>query len=133
MPVHYGGHPCEMDEILEIALSSYASREDRRPTPHRRRMALEFQQAWMALAEHAAAIVGQSVPLLLTEIAGRSTVINRYDRITGDAALYAAQRLIRHRKRLSSQNLHRVIERFVELVLGQDRLLAADRIAGTQR
>jgi hypothetical protein len=105
-------HP---DEILEIALSSYASREDRRPTPHRRRMALELQQAWMALAERAAAIVGQSVPLLLTEIAGRSTVINRYDRITGDAALYAAQRLIRHRKRLSSQNLHRVIERFVEL------------------
>jgi hypothetical protein len=105
-------HP---DSILEIALSSYASREDSRPTPYRRRMATEFQRAWMKLAESAAAIVGQSVPLLLTEISGRSAVINRYDRITGDAALYAAQRLIRTRKRMSSQDLHCVIERFIDL------------------
>lgn len=102
------------EEFLEIGLSSYASRVDRRPTAHRRRVAGEFQRAYIALIERAARHSGRAVPLLLTEVAQRSAVINRFDRITGDAALYAARSLIRNRRRLSSEELHLVIERFLD-------------------
>ena len=37
------------------------------------------------------------------------------DRITGDAALYAAKRLIRARRRLSDRELHGIIERYLAL------------------
>jgi len=102
-------------EFIAIAASSYASAADRRVTAYRARRAREFQRRYLELIEAAAGLAGRSVPLLLTELAGRSAVINRYDRITGDGALYAARRLMRCRKRLGAQRLTELIDRFVEL------------------
>jgi hypothetical protein len=103
------------EEFLDIAVSSYASKQDRRLTGHRERRAREFQRTYLELIGKGAELAGTTVPLMLTEIAGRSAVINRYDRITGDSALYAAQRLMRNRKRLTNQQLVETIDRFVEL------------------
>lgn len=100
-------------QVLEMAASTYASAADRKATPHRRRMAGRFLRAYRELIEAAAALTGCAVPLLLNEIAGRSEVINRYDRITGDAAIYAAERLRRDRRRLGPEGLYRIVRRFV--------------------
>ena len=102
-------------ELVEIAASNYATATDRRVTTHRAREARELQRAYLALIESAAAIGDMSVPLLLTEVAGRAAVINRYDRVTGDAALHTARRLVLQRKRLGAQRLTELVERFVEL------------------
>ena len=61
---------------------------------------------------------GVSLASLLDRVARRSAVINRYDRITGDAVEYAAARLIRSRRSLGQEALHAVIE---GLVGHQDR------------
>jgi hypothetical protein len=102
-------------ELIAIAASNYATAADRRITAHRAREARELQRAYLELIETAARCGGISVPLLLTEVAGRSAVINRYDRVTGDAALHVARRLLRQRKRLGAQRLTELVERFVEL------------------
>ena len=107
--------PYSAEEFIEIGASTYASKRDRRLTSPRRRMASEFQRAFWSLVELTSRACRQSVAQTLSAAAHRSAVINRFDRITGDAALYAARRLIRARRRLSERELHSVIERYLDL------------------
>jgi len=103
------------EEFIEVGASSYAQKLDRRVTAARRRMASEFQRRYWTLIEHAAEHLKRSVAWTLSETAHRSAVINRFDRITGDTALYAAKRLIRSRRRLSERELHGIVERYLTL------------------
>jgi hypothetical protein len=105
--------PLAADDVLEIALSSYASPGDRKPTAHRRRMAARFQARYLDLIAAAARVTRRSVPRVLSEVAGRAAAVNRRDRITGDAAIYATQHLVRRRRALGPDGLYRVIDAFV--------------------
>lgn len=100
-------------ELLDLSLSSYATRADRRLTPSRARRARELQRAYLALLAAAARRERRPLRALLAEVARRSAVINRRDRITGDGVDYATARLLRHRRRLGRGRLHRVIAEFV--------------------
>lgn len=99
-------------EFLSAGASTYASRRDRALTPHRARMALEFQRAYRALLEAGARLRGKPSRELLEGVARRSARINRFDRITGDSIEYAASELVRNRSRITNAKLHRVIEAF---------------------
>jgi hypothetical protein len=116
LPLRYAGAPVPLGggEFLEIALSSYAARADRRPTPTRLRMSRRLQGSYLALMRAAALYERRPLAELLREVARRSAVINRRDRITGDGIDYATDRLIRYRRRLSTGKLHRVIAEFVD-------------------
>lgn len=104
--------PVATDIVLDIAASSYATRADRRPSPTKRRRAREFQTAYLALARRAARLTGRPVPAVLADAAARSSTINAYARITGDAIAHAAARLARARKTLGPDGLFEVIDRF---------------------
>jgi len=106
--------PLPVRELLALSLSSYAARADRRDTPTRRRMMARFQRSYLALMRAAAAHERRPLREVLHEVARRSAVINRRDRITGDGVDYATDRLIRYRRRLSSGKLHRVIAAFLD-------------------
>ena len=122
--------PIPAEELLAIAASSYASRADRILTPQRRRMAGELQRAYLALLAAAARAGRLPLATLLDRVARRSAVINRGDRITGDAVEYAAARLIRSRRSLGQDALHAVIE---GLVGHQDRRVSAARNGSAPR
>ena len=111
LPVRYreAAAPIPAEELLAIAASSYASRADRVLTPQRRRMAGELQRAYLALLSAAARAARLPLASLLARVAERSAVINRWDRITGDAVEYAAARLKRSRRSLGHDSLHAVI------------------------
>ncbi len=109
------GEPFTAEEFIEVGASAYASRRDRTLTPPRRRMASEFQRAYWALIELASQGSRKTVAWTLSATAHRSGQINRYDRITGDAAYYAAKRLVAARRVLSEQEFHRVVERYLSL------------------
>jgi hypothetical protein len=108
------GFPVAAKTFIEIASSTYASRADRRLTSHRARMASSFQNSYRSLIECASKRAGRSVPRLLVDLVQRSARINRYARITGDAALHAAKTLIRNRRRLPCDRMYAIISRFVE-------------------
>ena len=110
--------PLAPRSFLEIAASSYASRRDRRVTPHRARMARSFQQSYLELAERAARLERRPLIRVLEHLSERSAVINRAERITGDSATYATQRLIRQRRSLGLRGLYWVLSHFVDT---QDR------------
>jgi len=108
------GHPLPGAEILGIAASSYASRRDRTVTPHRLRVAREFQRAYRELIAIAAQLSAQSELEVLRGVARRAATINRYARITGDSIDFIASRLIRKRRQLTPEQLYRVIDHFVQ-------------------
>jgi hypothetical protein len=116
LPLRYleTGGPLPTSDFLEIGLSGYATKDDRRETAHRCRMAKRFQQAYLELIESAAKRTDRSVPLLLGDIAARSAILNRHDRITGDGALHAVSKLVRNRKRLGPDGVYRVLECFAD-------------------
>jgi hypothetical protein len=105
--------PLPARNILALASSSYATVADRACTPARARRARELQREYLALLHAAARHEGRSLETLLTEVAARSAVINRRERVTGDGVDYAAERLLRRRRRLGNGRLQRVIAEFV--------------------
>jgi hypothetical protein len=113
-----GPTPIPAAELLAIATSSYASRADRALTPQRRRMASELQRAYLALLAAGARTGRMPLATLLERVEQRSAVINRRDRITGDAVEYATERLVRSRRSLGREATHQVME---ALVGHQDR------------
>ena len=104
--------PVSPESILELAVSSYATRADRRPTPTKLRRAREFQSAYLALARRAARITNRPMRTVLAECATRSSTINAYARITGDAVAHAATRLAKARKVLGPDGVFAVVDRF---------------------
>ena len=104
--------PVSPEHILELAASSYATRGDRRPTPSKRRRAREFQSAYLALARRAARLSGRPMRSVLANCATRSSTINAYARITGDAVAHAAARLAKSRKVLGPDGVFAVIDVF---------------------
>ncbi len=116
--------PIPGEELLAIAASSYASRSDRTLTSQRRRMAGELQRAYLALASAGARAGKLSLASLLDCVTDRSAVINRFDRITGDAVELASVRLTRSRRRLGRDTLQDVME---ALVGHQDRRVIRSR------
>lgn len=104
--------PVAQDIVLEIAASSYATRADRRPTPAKRLRARELQSTYLALARRAARLTGRPMRAVLADLATRSSTINAYTRVTGDAVAHAAARLARSRKALGPDGLFEVVDRF---------------------
>jgi hypothetical protein len=104
--------PVAPEEVLDIAASSYATRGDRRVTPLKRRRAREFQSAYRALVRRAARLTGRPIRAVLTDVAIRSSSINAYARITGDAVAHAASRLAKARKALGPDGVFAVVDRF---------------------
>jgi uncharacterized protein YdiU (UPF0061 family) len=105
--------PLTAREFVDVAASSYASRRDRALTPHRRRMASEFQRTYVDLVDAAAQQLGLPFERMLAVVARRAAQIDRRDRITGNGIDYATARVLRCRRSLSSGELHDAIEAFV--------------------
>jgi len=98
--------------FVDLAASSYASRRDRRLFPHRCRMARDLQRHYLALVRAVSRHDGVDEAALLQELAARTAILDPPARMTGDGIDHASALLQRHRRRLSPEQLYRVVERF---------------------
>ncbi len=116
LPVWFqsGGDWMAAEHFIDVMRSDYAEEEDVAITAYRRRQANAFQKAYWRIVERMVKITGQDEYELLDEMVARSTVINRYARVTGDALIYVAQRLMEFDKRVSKTKLHQMFADFVE-------------------
>jgi hypothetical protein len=114
LPLRYLAVPAPLGvrALIELAASSYASRRDREPTRARARHAHELQDAYLELVARSAAVQHCSPREELAEIARRSEIINRRDRITGDSIDYAAAALTRARRELGCDGVYRLVREF---------------------
>jgi uncharacterized protein YdiU (UPF0061 family) len=109
-----GVSPMTPGDFYEIALSDYASRKDRRLNPYRRRLAAQYQSAYLDLIHWVAGRKRRPARAILEEIAPRANRRNPYVRMTGDGLTHATRRLTRNRGRLEPEETYRLIQAFAD-------------------
>lgn len=116
LPVHYLNCDTQMKarQFIDIMKSEYASEQDELLTPARRAKIKEFQTSYHRLYMAVAANLRVSPGEILQGMRERTALINRYDRVTGDAVLYVGERLVKGAKRMPVQSIHAMFQEFVE-------------------
>ena len=116
LPKYYlaGNEVMSAQHFTDILKSDYATSEDVVLTQNRRSMIRQFQKSYWKLVQMTADISGKSIYRTLREIADRSALINRYDRVTGDSIIHVARQMMNSGKHISSDELHQMFNKFVE-------------------
>lgn len=117
-------HPPHLtpEEFYAIALSDYASRQDRRLTLYRRRLAHAYQRSFLDLCRWTARRRDASIESVLIDLAPRARARNPYARMTGDGLTHATRRLTTNRGRLAPEETYRLIQAFADSQDHGDRL-----------
>jgi hypothetical protein len=108
----------EFDEFIEIIKSNYATDEDLKPSRYRNDMIAQFQTSYIELVNRNAKRKGQGVKKTLLDISLRSSVINKYDRVTGDSITTVVDKILSVKPRLDALSIHQTMKDFVRY---QDR------------
>lgn len=114
LPQIYLTRGSELDafEFLEVIKSSYAKKSDLRLTQLRVKQIKRFQSLYMGLVRAVEKHAGTSRSQFLLELTMRSSVINRYDRVTGDSISFIVQKVMRMRPKLNAEELYLLAEQF---------------------
>lgn len=99
-------------EFQEVIKSSYAKRADLKLTAMRVKQINRFQSLYLSMVRAVERTTSQNRSEFLLELTMRSSVINRYDRVTGDSITYIVQKVMRLRPKLSAEELYHLNEHF---------------------
>jgi hypothetical protein len=105
---NYLSHP----EFQEVIKSSYAKKTDLKLTDLRKRQINRFQSSYMALVNTVEKETGTAKNSLLLELTMRSSVINKYDRVTGDSITFIVQKVQKLRPKLTPEELFQLAQEF---------------------
>ncbi|MDA1303083.1 MAG: protein adenylyltransferase SelO family protein, partial [Nitrospirae bacterium] len=115
LPVHL----FEKDTIMapEVFMgtiaSSYANTRDRTLSEAKTRKIHAFQKWYRELVQQTAKKFKTTEREMLLELGMRASIINQYDRITGESILWVTEKVLRERKRLTFDELQKVIQDFM--------------------
>jgi hypothetical protein len=125
---------CSPDEFIGILRSEYATKSDLRIGAGRKRKIREFQEVYSHLIRRAARLKRVGPDKILTTVSGRSQLINRYSRLTGQSAILVSKRIVRESKRLSANSINRMMHEFItEQVLRPEARASVLRPSGSNR
>ncbi|WP_127714276.1 hypothetical protein [Halobacteriovorax sp. HLS] len=102
------------DEFLEVIKSSYATERDLRLNSHRKKMINDFQNYYIELCQVVSKTESYTYEKLLLELTMRSSVINKYDRVTGDSVATIVDKILQYRPKLKPKQLYSLLEKFCE-------------------
>lgn len=118
LPKYYlaGNNPMPPEEFIGILRSEYGMDEDMALTPTRKAKIKRFQELYCGLVGRASHHSHRPVNKLMADIRDRVALINRYDRVTGDAILYVADKMMKAAEKLhmNSALIHDIFREFVE-------------------
>ncbi len=109
-----GGDWMNAEHFVDIMRSDYAEERDVEISSYRRRQVRCFQRLYWQIVEKIALLTVQAEDDLINEVVQRSAVINRYERVTGDALIYVAKQLIKLNNSVNKHVLHQIFEGFVK-------------------
>lgn len=99
-------------EFLEVIKSSYAKKADMKLTEVRKRQINRFQHLYTGLVEALEKEGMGTKSQLLLELTMRSSVINKYDRVTGDSITFIVQKVKKLRPKLKAEELYQLALEF---------------------
>ncbi len=103
------------EEFIDIIRSTYAKKKDiERITKYRADKIEEFQTTYLDLVEAVAKEQHVSKEKILLSITMRSSLINKYERVTGDAITVIAHKIIKSRPKLTPEKLYEILTEFVD-------------------
>jgi len=101
------------DEFIEVIRSNYATEEDVFLSSYRRKKISDFQKFYWSLITKTASHHKVSSENVLLKITMRSSVINKYDRITGDSITKIVDRVLKASKEMSPDKLFSLLQEFI--------------------
>jgi hypothetical protein len=100
------------EELINIMASSYALEEDLELTSYRDRKCKEFQTYYLNLIQAISKRFKKKENDILLEIVMRSSVINRYDRVTGDSITHIVDKTLKELSNITNEELYSVVDVF---------------------
>lgn len=107
-----GGEFLSYDSFIEVIKSSYATEDDLVMTTHRRKMITSFQKNYEALCAKLAAKKSITFNQMLLELTMRSSIINKYDRVTGDSISTIVDKVLTKRPKVKPDQLFNLVQEF---------------------
>ena len=99
-------------EFTEIIKSSYARKSDLRLTDIRKKQINRFQSHYLGLITTLEKDLSVTRAQQLLELTMRASVINKYDRVTGDSITYIVQKVQKLRPKLAGHELFELSQQF---------------------
>ena len=106
------GELLKPDEFIEIIKSSYAKKTDLEMTSMLKTQIKKFQVAYLNLIDLCALLQKKERHQILLDVTMRSSIINKYDRVTGDSITYVVEKVSKCRPRLTNVELYRLMKDF---------------------
>jgi len=127
------GESLNHEEFIDVVKSSYATKEDLELSSHRKKMISEFQTHYWDMARVVAKHSKVEVNKVLLELTMRTSVINKYDRVTGDSISTIVDKVINHRPRVKPQQLYNLLQEFCDYQnFDPDKCINVDRPSKVQ-
>jgi len=102
------------DEFIEIIKSSYATEGDLEITAYRSKMIKSFQKQYWDLVSKTAKHFKVHDNKVFLELSMRSSVINKYDRVTGDSISTIVNKVMKRKPKFSPTELYDILTEFAE-------------------
>lgn len=100
------------DEFIDILKSKYATRKDLKWTLRKELKIKSFQQNYLKLVHLVGRKFKLSTEKVLLEITMRSSVLNKYDRVTGDSITNIVQKVMGKKPKLSAEEIYQILKEF---------------------
>lgn len=99
-------------EFLEITKSSYARKSDLKLTDIRKKQINRFQSIYVAMLSALEKDLNITRTQNLLELTMRASVVNKYDRVTGDSITYIVQKVQKLKPKLTANELYELAQSF---------------------
>jgi hypothetical protein len=103
------GKPFDSTEFTAVAKSSYAKRADLKMSASRSKKIKRFQEIYEKLVVKASGYRRIKVNTCLQVVVNNSAIINRFERVTGNAMCLVVERLLKQKPRLGLEEFHQLI------------------------
>lgn len=122
------GESLNYDEFMDVIKSSYATKEDLDLSSHRKKMINDFQSLYWEMSRAIASYKKVEINKILLELTMRTSVINKYDRVTGDSISTIVDKVLTHRPRVKPQQLYTLLQEFCDYQnFDPDKCINVDR------
>lgn len=99
-------------DFINIIKSSYASRKDIFLTTKLTTQINIFQKSYLKLVEKASSFNKKTTQQNLLELTMRSSIINKYDRVTGNSISYVVEKVMSKKNQISAEKLFSLVKEF---------------------
>jgi hypothetical protein len=102
------------NEFLDIIKSSYATKADLKRSLRRDLKIRSFQKNYLKLINQIAKKFKETPEKVLLDVSMRSSVINKYDRVTGDSITSIVEKIMNKKPKLTAEEISVILREFAE-------------------